>query len=443
MAALDARERLAPLRDVASAAMGRFPDLGYLAPHGVLTLPVDVGPVTQVRLVLPNQFLHLQSVSLTAQDGSDATVGATVTASSWYGTYGERFSAAALFDWDNPVGTVVHTEKDKPAWVLIKLARPVRLRQIRLRNVNGTTGPRAARLRVQVHTRWRKHLIFDGGALHEALKTFVDSCDLGTPDPTVQDLKGVLVDVLRADYHAARKALDGGEFEPEVVKEFRAVVNATVLPERELLWTIHGPHRAFRFWSEAEQHDYVAFTVEVAEALKEVTPHVSFGFGAVLSVVRDGALIPHDDDLDLIIGFEPHEAATLADGLATVTDVLEERGYCVRGNFTAHRQVGRTPRGKHLDVFVGLFEGDTISWYPGTRGALHRSTMYPTSTGTLLGVDCPLPADPPTYLATLYGEGWRIPDPDFAHRWDRSSYADLAGTPSAPVASTAPTAPTA
>ena len=64
----------------------------------------------------------------------------------------------------------------------------------------------------------------------------------------------------------------------------------------------------------------------------------------------------------------------------------------MRGNYSAHRQIGRNNRGKHVDVFVGLFEGDAISWYPGTRGALDRDTMYPTTTAPLLGVECPIPA---------------------------------------------------
>ena len=55
--------------------------------------------------------------------------------------------------------------------------------------------------------------------------------------------------------------------------------------------------------------------------------------------------------------------------------------------------------------------------------------MYPRTFAPLLGVDCPLPADPETYLATLYGPTWNTPDPHFAHRWDRSTYADLAGGP--------------
>ena len=424
-----AEERVAPLRTLVDDISHQFPELGYLGPGGVLRVPVDLGRVTRVRLELPKQFLHLQSIGLVTADGSDASACADVTASSWYDGYGEKFEAARLFDWDHPDGTTVHTEKDDLSWVEVRFAKPVQLSEIRLRNVDIATATRAQRLRVVVHTRWRRHVLFDGAARHKELRAAVAGHDLGEVDPQVQALVPVLVDTFRGAYPAARKAVQDADLDPELVKAFRGVVNAELLPSRQLLWTIHGPTRSFRFWTPAEQSAYVQFAAEVAAALREVTPHVCFGFGAVLSVVRDRALIPHDDDLDIIIGFEPDEAASLADGLAIVTAALEERGFSVRGNYSAHRQIGRNNRGKHVDVFVGLFEGDAISWYPGTRGALDRDTIYPTTTAPLLGVECPIPARAETYLAALYGEGWHTPDPNFTHRWDRSSYADLAGSP--------------
>jgi hypothetical protein len=422
-------ERLAPLRELIDAVAARFPDLGFLAPNGILSVPVGVGPVTGIRLELPGNFIHLQSIGLVTDDGSDASAGAEVAVSSWYGSYAERFDAAALFDWENPVGTMVHTEKDDPSWVEVRFARPVPLTAIRLRNVKGGVAVRATRLKVLARTRWRKHLLLDGVVRHRELRAAVASFPLPADVPAAEALVPILLDILSGAYTAARRQLDEADLEPQLAAEFRAVLNTDLLPSRELLWTIHGPQRSFRFWSREEQLAYVQFSAEVVEVLTELTPHTSLGFGAVLSVVRDRALIPHDDDLDVIVGFEPHEAATLDEGLRLVTAHLEERGFSVRGSFSAHRQIGRNHGGKHVDVFVGLFEGDTISWYPGTRGALDRETMYPTTSAPLLGVECRIPARPEVYLERLYGKGWRTPDPNFSHRWDRSSYADLAGSP--------------
>jgi hypothetical protein len=115
-------------------------------------------------------------------------------------------------------------------------------------------------------------------------------------------------------------------------------------------------------------------------------------------------------------------------------------GYEVTGGFAAHRHV-RRPGRKRVDVFVGIFEGETVSWYPGARGRLTREIVFPPGTATLLGVTCTIPARPDVYLERLYGEGWRVPDPYFSHRWDLSAYADVAGAAASTVADAPPPDP--
>ena len=65
-------------------------------------------------------------------------------------------------------------------------------------------------------------------------------------------------------------------------------MNEALLPARGIEWTVHGPRRPFRTWSEAERLDYVVDSAGVVEALRALTPDVCLGFGSVLSVVRDG-----------------------------------------------------------------------------------------------------------------------------------------------------------
>jgi hypothetical protein len=108
-------------------------------------------------------------------------------------------------------------------------------------------------------------------------------------------------------------------------------------------------------------------------------------------------------------------------------------GYEVSGEFATHRHV-RRPGRKPVDVFVGIFEGDAIAWYPGARGGLTRQIVFPPVAAELLGVRCLIPAQPEVYLERLYGPGWRVPDPYFSHAWDRSAYADILGTPDASTA---------
>ncbi len=425
------------LEALAHTAAVELPELAYLASDGILDLPVEHGRIVKIRLELPpKQFLHLQSIGITADDVEDITEVATVRVSSWYGTYEERYDPARLFDFDSPSGTVVHTKADEPAWLEVRFSWPVRVTRLRLRNVPIATARRARGLTVSVTTAWRRtHVLLDGCKTLSSLRRLLNhAAALPGLSPQAQAVLPVLELTISGDYPRAREEFDALEIlDDDDRRAFRAAVNTELLSSRSLEWTVHGPQRSFRFWSAEEQADYVRDTVDVTEALHSLTPYVSFGFGAVLAVVRDKALIPHDDDLDIIVGFEPEQAATLVDALRLVDKHLTPLGFRVSGNFSAHRHVG-WPGKEYVDVFVGIFEGDAISWYPGTRGALCRSVMYPTLEGSLLGVPCPLPAEPETYLERLYGPGWRSPDPCFKHVWDKSAYADISGRagPAAP-----------
>jgi len=277
---------------------------------------------------------------------------------------------------------------------------------------------------------WR--LVHDQGARRAEVREEVAAA-LQAAHPA---LVAPLVGAFTGDYKGARTDLDKAAVDDATQREFRAVVTRDLLADRSLEWTVHGPQRCFRFWSPEEKTDYVRHAAQAARDLAELSPNVCFGFGAALSVVRDGDLIPHDDDLDLIIGFDPDEAATLPDALKLVEQHMRAKGYVVRGNFMAHRHVTVSGK-KHVDVFVGLFEGDTIAWYPGKRGTLTRDIMFPTTTRPLLGVDCPLPAQPEVYLERLYGPTWHTPDPHFRHTWDSAAYADQRRRPAPPATAAA------
>jgi hypothetical protein len=242
----------------------------------------------------------------------------------------------------------------------------------------------------------------------------------------ITGMASILGSVILGDYEGVAKELKGLELTPSERAHFRAEVNSLVLAPRQLEWTSHGIRRSFRFWSSEEKRRYVRYALEVAHDLRGLTDAVAFGFGSVLATVRDGDLIAHDDDLDILVAFDSSEVPTIAAGLKRLHDYLTARNYSVTGDHTAHRWV-RKGRNYKVDVFVGLFEGDSVAWYPGSRAALTRQMMFPPSTGTLLGYECPLPREPLQYLECVYGPSWRVPDAGFKHVWNRKGYADLIG----------------
>jgi hypothetical protein len=393
-------------------------------------LPLDVGRVLGVRLELPaGGILQLQSIGIEAEGISDLADVATVRVSSWQGDHQRSFSPAGLFDFDHPTGTLIHTDADRPPWVEVRFPRALTLTRLRLRNVPDEAARRARGLKVSMKTRWRSHVVYDGDSQGRAWHGLLTEARAGAgSDPETLALLDVLDLTVRGEYARAHTSLAAHVSDERHRRRFIAALNSALLPSRGLEWTAHGPKRPFRSWSDEERIDYVRDSAEVVEALRTLTPDVCFGFGSVLSVVRDKALIPHDDDLDVIVGFEPEAAATLSDGLRLIGEHLRPLGFEVTGPFHAHRHV-RHPGRKRVDVFVGIFEGESISWYPGTRGGLTRAIVFPARTADLLGVPCWIPAQPEAYLERLYGEGWRTPDPYFKHDWNISAYADLTGAP--------------
>ena len=447
----------------------RFADLRFVAPGGVLEVTKRVEQVTRVRVESPATVrLHLATFLVEAEGVDDLACRTRATASSRArADSNDGLTDGRLFDPRNR-RLSFQTRTEQRPWVQLEFDGPVNLTRIFLRNRRDPTSVRARGLQIFAQAtdgRWTR--VYDGGIRERELadrlqQTYagqqprrMDSLDgtaggtatrwrrllrrctppSGSPvrhsarqhpvDPVGADLIRVLTALLLGQYAAAVRDLERVAL-PEVEKaRFRRIVDARILARRKLTWTSHGVHRSFQFWSRSEQEAYVSFAAQVLEDLRDLTDDVCFGFGSALAIVRDQALIPHDDDMDIIIGFDPARAATLADALVLIGEHLAAKGYTATGPHLAHRWIKKPGTPFKVDVFVGIFEGDTIAWYPGRRGALTRGMVFPPIARELLGVACRIPNDPERYLSQVYGPGWDVPDPDFSHPWDPQEYADL------------------
>ena len=292
------------------------------------------------------------------------------------------------------------------------------------------------RLRVTGRGRWRSHGLYDR---RERLAAWgrVLAAAPGHDHPGSLALARVIDLTVRGDYIRAHRMLARDVEDANVRAWFRDAITSRLLHDRGIEWTTHGPSRPFRLWAAGERQAYVAASAAIATELASLTLNVSLGFGSVLAAVRDHALIPHDDDIDLIVGFEPDEAPTIEAALARLTNHLRQRGFEVSGEFLVHRHV-RRPGERRVDVFVGIFEDQRIAWYPGPREGLPRDVVFPAVTTELLGVEVRIPREAEHYLEHVYGPGWSVPDPNFNHRWNAAAFSDLrangdqaAGTPAA------------
>lgn len=199
------------------------------------------------------------------------------------------------------------------------------------------------------------------------------------------------------------------------------VINECYLYKREREWTSHGVKRSFRFWSEQEKVDYLSFANEVIDALRGLTPNVCFGYGSALAMARSDDLIPHDDDLDLIIAMP---GGSISGAIPEVESYLTQRGFKLAGSYVSHRHVG-CGKGQSIDIFIGIQEGDYFSSYPGPRRAIKMGDVFPPNNKDLYGCSCPVPNNLEAYLSSVYGPDWKEPDPNFSHNWDRKPYSDI------------------
>lgn len=139
--------------------------------------------------------------------------------------------------------------------------------------------------------------------------------------------------------------------------------------------------------------------------------------GTLLGALRRGALLPHDDDIDLAWLCD---APTLADASLQSYDMqrqLEAEGLTVIRHSLAHLQVtyfddeGFTDH--YIDIFTGYYQDGLYNQPFALRGSLDRDKLVPTSEITLNGVTLPAPASPEAWCAYAYGPTWRVPDPSF------------------------------
>jgi len=193
-------------------------------------------------------------------------------------------------------------------------------------------------------------------------------------------------------------------------KKFIELINRKYLfPAKKEITTTHGIRKTFRFLEQAEKQELVAQTRDFMESMRAVSENVCFGYGAVLGAVRDGHLIDHDDDFDIVMGFPVEMVGSREEAQNIIVDFLRNNLQIHAVPYSnSHVQVFKNEWG--LDIFIGMISDGAVYFRPVPEEGIPTTDIFPAKTIELEGIKCPAPANPEKYLEWRYGDGWKTPD---------------------------------
>ncbi|MFE6963799.1 LicD family protein [Agromyces sp. NPDC057679] len=152
--------------------------------------------------------------------------------------------------------------------------------------------------------------------------------------------------------------------------------------------------------------------------------------GSLLGYMRNGALMPHDDDIDLaFLSKHWHPADIALDGYR-LERVLRSAGMIVVRHSLAHLEIDFLDDDGHVEHYVDIFTGffrDGLYCQPfALRGSeVVHSDLLPVQRVEVDGVTLPAPNRPEAWLEYAYGPNWIVPDPSFVFetsQWTRRRF---------------------
>lgn len=431
-------DRIAAIKQIKD---DEFADLyfGSDASETAMQLDLDGRMVQVLRLSLTaDEVLNLGSIRIYVT-GKDTPLRLTGSAnvkqsSNFYKDADTSERGLHNFLEGHAAGASIHTRKEKSPWVEIDLGESYQIARIILNNRDDDWAARAWTLLVETAEDDRQFTQIYSHSQREAefaLRVEQKMAGFGSwpePDlPALRCLDMVTLAVLRGDYAAAKNILatKDKEIASQPVEAIKHAVTQDLLYARERFWTTHGILRSFAFWSHEEKLNYIRDSCAVLNIVRDVTENACFGFGSALACHRDGDLIPHDDDLDIIVAFPKSEIPTVPHGLKHLEKALTQRGLEVFGDYKSHLKV-REKGKKEVDVFVGLIEPEmTVSWFPGPPEGLPVGDVFPPRQAELLGEPFAIPKNTETYLAGVYGADWHMPKARWRHDWSAKRHKNL------------------
>ncbi|MCD2444051.1 50S ribosomal protein L11 methyltransferase [Agromyces sp. SYSU K20354] len=159
-----------------------------------------------------------------------------------------------------------------------------------------------------------------------------------------------------------------------------------------------------------------AMTVVLAD-LDELGYTAAITGGTLLGAVREGRILAHDDDIDLLVYLGSMAPPDVSMASYAIERAIRARGHEAIRHSDAHLQVlfaDDVPgAAAHVDLFLGFHDRGVYNQPIAVRGSFEEASLLPLTEVELEGISVPSVADADAWLALCYGEGWRVPDPTF------------------------------
>jgi hypothetical protein len=396
-----------------------------------------------VRLQLPgdDDVLHLTGLRLDISGRYDlfrfSEADIQVTACSLYGSDSPAQNAEVLagmpgqwvtVDREPTWKTLLHTGREEAPYFHVQLPAAVQLESLTIGNREGPWGFRSGTLDVSLlrpDDSWEKVVSLDSEraalqtATHPTLFRGSDRLDLPVAESIWSGLwTFMLTSELPEAYDAwttAFRSVRAGSHQ-DVRANPLARVNESLFNHLGYNLGPHGINVSFAQRDDETIRRMIFGGTELARDLVSMGYDSCLGFGTALGFARDGAPIPHDDDVDVLASHIDCSCADRQGCMSELARLCTLAGYTVSGTHRSHLWISK---GFMYDVFVAEPRGtkDVCNFLVGDHSYEHDvQDLFPAISLRFTNGSYGLfPRNIVGYVEKVYGASWRKPDPAFMH----------------------------